>query len=233
MTRIIIIIFVISIIGCNKNSENTVKFETSTKSKSFYKNFLTGKILEETVYKKISDSLSEKGALYQSIISKTVTNDSTIILYAEMRFPKGMINPFKEAQKFIGKELPFDTLNLLNGNQNNIKNNNDKPTFVNLWYTNCPPCIEEMPELNELHEKYSERVNFVSITFDNKEKVQKFLKKHEFNFTHAIDAREQIDMIGTQAYPINFFISKDNVVYYAFGNGIGGTYFENILKKLL
>ena len=179
------------------------------------------------------DSLSKTFELNESIISRTTTNDSTIVLFTEMILPKGMVNLYKGAQNYIGKELPFNVVKSLEGNLINIKENNGKPTFVNLWFTSCPPCIKEMPELNEMQKKYIDKVNFISVTFEKKEKVEKFLQKNKFSFTHAVDAREQIDMIGTSAYPISFFIGKDNIVYYAFGNDPGGNYFENILKKLL
>ena len=59
-------------------------------------------------------------------------------------------------EKLIGKTLEFQTLNFLNSKEKN-KLDKDKPTFVNFWFMSCSPCIEEMPALNELKEKYKDR----------------------------------------------------------------------------
>jgi thiol-disulfide isomerase/thioredoxin len=57
-----------------------------------------------------------------------------------------------------------------------------KPTLIN-WFTNCAPCIEEIPVLNKIMNDNKDRFNFVAITFDDKEKVSKLLKR-KFDFTH-------------------------------------------------
>ena len=36
-------------------------------------------------------------------------------------------------------------------------------TVVNIWGTFCAPCIEEMPELEELNKKYGEQIQFLGI----------------------------------------------------------------------
>ena len=100
----------------------------------------------------------------------------------------------------------------------NKKSLENKPTLVNLWFTTCAPCIEEMPYLNQLKEKYKDQVNFVSITFNNKSEVEKFLKKREFNFTHIIDEREFLNGKKTPQYPINIFLDKNGIVKNVNGN---------------
>ncbi len=39
-------------------------------------------------------------------------------------------------------------------------------TVVNIWGTFCAPCIEEMPELEELNKKYGEQIQFLGIVGD-------------------------------------------------------------------
>ena len=115
-----------------------------------------------------------------------------------------------------------------------------KPMLINLWFVNCGGCIEEIPALNKLKEKYSDRVNFVAMTFDNDKKVHDFLNKNDFNFIHITDDKEFIDYIGTKPYPENIFISKEGTIEFIEG-GIGGNpdlevateHFDAIIKKLL
>lgn len=113
--------------------------------------------------------------------------------------------------------------------------NNNKPTLLNFWYTSCAPCIEEMPELNKLKQDYGEKVNFISITFSSKQKVESLLKKHPFNFLHTLDAKRQIMVtVKNKVFPLNVFINKDGIVSYVTGNSYGGgKLFRELLDNLL
>jgi thiol-disulfide isomerase/thioredoxin len=114
-------------------------------------------------------------------------------------------------EKLIGKTLKFENLHFLNPKEKNNLDKN-KPTFVNFWFTSCPPCIEEMPALNELKEKYKDKINFVSITFDTKEKVEKFLTKYNFDFTHIVGEKEFTKLLGFVGYPKTFLLDNNKVI---------------------
>lgn len=43
----------------------------------------------------------------------------------------------------------------------------NKPLFVNFWATWCAPCIEEMPHIVELYEKYGKQVDFLVVSCDS------------------------------------------------------------------
>ena len=47
--------------------------------------------------------------------------------------------------------------------------------------------------------------------------MEKFLKKHQFDFEHLINAKDFTDQLGIQAYPINLFLDKDGVLKYVKG----------------
>jgi len=224
--KIATVLSLVIIIGCKEKSEKT-------ENKIYYENFRTGKTLEQTEYNKINDSVSLDMEVIESILEKKTIKDSTIILYTSMTLPKGMGNPFQGVSNFIGKELPFKELKSLSGEIIDISKNNNKPTLVNLWFTSCPPCIEEMPELNELKAKFKGKVNFISITFDKEEKVRKFLEKNEFDFLHFVDARTELDLLNTKVYPTNIFLNKENEVYYVTANSSGGAFFSKILNRIL
>ena len=78
----------------------------------------------------------------------------------------------------------------------------DKVTLINLWFTSCPPCIAEIPYLNDLTEVYKDKVNFVAITFNVKNTVEGFLNKKPFYFDHLVDASKYLrDDLQNNAYP--------------------------------
>tara|TARA_B110000211_G_C13855850_1_gene454256 strand:+ start:27 stop:773 length:747 start_codon:yes stop_codon:yes gene_type:complete len=122
------------------------------------------------------------------------------------------------------KKIP--ELNLKNLKSKKVKLNDlkGKVTFINLWFTNCFPCVNEIPLLNILQKKYKKDVNFIAITFDSKEKVEKFLTKKKFNFEHLINAKNYLKKeLGNISYPKIIILDKDGIINYISG-GIPSEY---------
>jgi thiol-disulfide isomerase/thioredoxin len=84
--------------------------------------------------------------------------------------------------------------------------------MVNLWFVNCKPCIEEIPELNRIKKNYGDRVNFLAVTFNSKEVINKFLSKNQFDFNHIIDAQSEIDKLNNNSYPLNLYLDKNGII---------------------
>ena len=120
---------------------------------------------------------------------------------------------FKETiYEFKGKELPKFELNLLSGKKLNSESLKGKPTIINFWFSNCAPCIEEMPLLNEIKTEFGNEVNFISMTFQNPNDVNEFLKTHDFDFTHIVNSKEYIKTFGMFGYPKTLILDKDLVI---------------------
>lgn len=67
-------------------------------------------------------------------------------------------------------------LNNLNGGTTAMTDYKSGPLVVNFWATWCPPCIEEMPDLESLNQDYP-TVRFVGLAIDTQRNVKKFLEK--------------------------------------------------------
>ena len=151
-----------------------------------------------------------------------------------------MQNPFLKYDKFVGSKFPADQLERLEGGSTTIKKYAGKPILINFWFTSCPPCIEELPALNRLKAKYKGKVNFISITFNDKQKVEKLFKKRQFDFDNYVNARKLIDKFGVDTYPLSFFVDKKGIIKSISGpipvNNKGENdeaFFEPMLQKML
>lgn len=119
----------------------------------------------------------------------------------------------KAMKAMIGKPAPDFTLRDINGNSLTLSSLKGKIVVVNFWFTSCPPCVQEMPQLNGLVGKFKEKnVVFLALTFNDKKTVEAFLKEHTFSYSilplsGQVDKRYQIS-----SWPTSFVIGRDGMV---------------------
>lgn len=92
------------------------------------------------------------------------------------------------------------------------------PVFVNYWATWCPPCIAEMPSIQNLYDNYNEKVHFLFINNEDPAVVRSFMDKHNYELPlHNIVGRTP-DLFETSTLPTTIVISpKGRVVLYKTG----------------
>ena len=82
------------------------------------------------------------------------------------------------------------------GKEINIQDWQGKLLVVNFWASWCPPCVEEMPELEKLQGEFlQQNVLFVGIAIDSPSNVREFLKKTPVSYPIAMGG-----MNGSQMY---------------------------------
>ncbi len=90
---------------------------------------------------------------------------------------KEKMQPMYEEQKKVLKELApgmpspeFNDYINYNGGTTSLKDLRGKYVYIDIWATWCHPCMDEIPFLNEIEEKYKDKnIAFVSISIDRKE----------------------------------------------------------------
>jgi thiol-disulfide isomerase/thioredoxin len=219
---------------------------------NFYKNLYSGEYLNRSEFedfkKKLAIEYFDSTAKKRQIIfryEKIVTSSDSTIRPFKYDIIIGNVYVVNSSNarifEYIDKEFPVRTFLSLKGDSIQIGGHQNKPTLINLWFTSCSGCIAEIPALNKLKEKYGDKMNFVSITFNEKEEIAKFLKKYEFNFEHIAEAGAYLKELGINAYPKNIFINKQGDLMYVEGglpadsetNVASRQDFENIIQELL
>ena len=77
------------------------------------------------------------------------------------------------------------------GKAADTKNWQGKVLVVNFWASWCPPCVEEMPTLDQISKEYATKnVLFVGIGIDSPSNIREFLKKTPVSYPIVIGGLE-------------------------------------------
>lgn len=76
----------------------------------------------------------------------------------------------------------------------------DRPTFLDLFGTWCPPCIEQMPALAEAHDRIDADVLFISVTNESvgengsitRDELRAWWDEHGGNWTLGLDPAAEV-----------------------------------------
>lgn len=113
----------------------------------------------------------------------------------------------------IVKHFPIEDYKNKKGRNFTADDLKGKNTLINFWPTTSEPCLEELPYLNTLQETLGDNVNFIEITYDNKEKVTGFVEKRQFNFLHITDSGSQLkSYFPVVRNPMTFILDKNGTV---------------------
>ena len=88
-----------------------------------------------------------------------------------------------------------------------------KVVVLNFWATWCPPCIEELPSLEELQRKMPQ-VAVVAISTDEDEAAYKrFLTEHHVELKTVRDGQQRVNALyGSFRYPETYVIDRNGML---------------------
>lgn len=87
-----------------------------------------------------------------------------------------------------------------------------KVVLVNIWATWCPPCVAEMPGMQDLYEDYGDRVEFLFIARDEHDRVEKFISKNEYSFPVYFERTAPPEELSSNSLPTTFVIDASGVI---------------------
>lgn len=110
-----------------------------------------------------------------------------------------------------GKEIPAFNFTTVDGQSYTNANTKGKIILFKCWFIRCVPCVQEMPALNNLVEKYKDRkdILFISLAIDDKKALKQFLNKTRFDYETVPDQGTYMsNKLNVSAYPTHFLIDK-------------------------
>ncbi len=116
----------------------------------------------------------------------------------------------------IGADAPDFSVKDMNGKTYSLSSLKGKIVVINFWFVECKPCVIEMPELNEIVQKYkSEEVVFLAFALNKQPKIESFLKKHSFDYTILPDSRAVIGDYKIKSYPAHIILDQNSKIAFS------------------
>jgi peroxiredoxin len=131
-----------------------------------------------------------------------------------------------------GKATDF-SLKDLNGNDVRLSDFRGKVVMLDFWATWCPPCVNAIPELAALHEKYNAKgFEIIGASMDHSVRdTKEFVSEHHVPYTIVMSTDKVEKQYGVTTIPVTFLIDKTGKVvkkHLGFAPGIG----EQIEKEI-
>ncbi|HEX5112016.1 MAG TPA: TlpA disulfide reductase family protein [Saprospiraceae bacterium] len=129
-------------------------------------------------------------------------------------------------EDIIGYKIPELNTQTINGQKIDQKYFKGKFGIINFWFEGCPPCVKEIPDLNEMADKFgNDNLYYLAIGRDTKEDILLFLQDHPWKFDQIVNGTEVLDGIfeNIWGYPTTLIVDRNGVIVYA----VGGIYEKN------
>ncbi|MET3501307.1 peroxiredoxin [Mucilaginibacter rubeus] len=121
--------------------------------------------------------------------------------------------------EMTGKPAPEFSFSDLKGKKWTLSKLRGKVVVLNFWFTSCPPCIQEMPKLNELVDHYKHKdVFFLALTFNDRLKAGAFLSTHKFAYTVLPGSGDADKAYQITSWPASFVIGRDGHIKTVLGS---------------
>ncbi|MFV8346564.1 TlpA family protein disulfide reductase [Flavobacterium sp. ZB4P13] len=139
---------------------------------------------------------------FDQIIKKIPTIDTVFSKFIDPKFGKRISHE-------IGKPITPFSFTDINGNLLSSDSLKGKVIVLNFWGTRCPPCIAEIPELNNLVEKMKgKEIVFIAPVIDATKEIltNSFLPKHPFKYQIVLVNQDDYNITS---FPTNLVIDQN------------------------
>jgi peroxiredoxin len=115
----------------------------------------------------------------------------------------------------VGKLAPDVIVKDQNGQQMKLSDLRGNLVFLNVWWTDCAPCVQEMPEMEVMNRAFRDRkFKMVTVSIDTEWKqVTAFFKKYKLTMPVYLDpGRSVYNAFHLTGTPETFLIDRDGII---------------------
>lgn len=135
-------------------------------------------------------------------------------------------------------DAPNFTVYDTSGNTVKLSDYIGKPVVINFWASWCNPCKSEMPDFDEMYQKYSDNVIFLMVNLtdgkrETKDSAMNFISDQGYSFPIYLDTlKSASSAYGIASIPTTVFISKEGNIESRHIGSISKSKLESGIKSI-
>ncbi len=179
--------------------EDFIPLDTSLqviKKSDFFEKILNGN--------SVPVKIDSNSSVYYKLVRANPTEDQLILI-------KALADREYTSYKMEGITLPNFFFTDLDGKKYTNNNTYGKILVLKLWFIGCVPCVQEFPAVNKIADQYKNRkdIQFISLAFDKKEELKKFLKSNPLKYATIPNQKDYIvDSLKATSFPTHIIVNK-------------------------
>lgn len=135
--------------------------------------------------------------------------------------------------EWVSKPAPDFQVKDLNGEDLSLGKYKGQIVLLDFWATWCPPCINEIPKLKKVYEKYKDqKFQIIGVSLDRTmPPLAAYVQDEELAWVHYWDENREVrNQYGVTAIPTAFLIDGEGIIRKA---SLGGFDVESAVAELL
>ncbi len=100
----------------------------------------------------------------------------------------------------------------ISGNQVTLEQFKGKTIFLNFWATWCPPCIAEMPDIQELYDGYGDKAVFLLVSDEAPQTIKAFMEKKGYRMPIYQQQSAIPQVFATNSIPTTWVIDPSGKI---------------------
>ncbi|NVK52829.1 MAG: TlpA family protein disulfide reductase [Flavobacteriaceae bacterium] len=177
--------------------------------KAIYKSKIDGRIISEKEFQTYRGTHT-----FHKLIKGKNGRDTIVISPPKAKLRKKIANNKQKLIELKGKTIKPFNVNDIYGNSYSSESLKGKVVVMNFWFIACTPCVQEIPDLNEVVEKYLDRDDVVFLAFakDTESLLGKFLAHTQFEYNIIPRATSISKLYNVYAYPTHIVVDKKGMI---------------------
>lgn len=139
----------------------------------------------------------------------------------------------KKVQDWVGKPAPDFQVQDLNGEELSLEKYKGQIVLLDFWATWCPPCINEIPKLKKVYEKYKDqKFQIIGVSLDRTmPPLAAYVQDEALAWVHYWDENRTVrNQYGVTAIPTAFLIDGEGIIRKA---SLGGFDVDAAIAELM
>ena len=133
----------------------------------------------------------------------------------------------------VGKLLPAFQLNAIGGGQSDVAGGG-RIVVINFWTTWCPPCREEMPELNRFAARNSGQLAFYAVNLQEPaDKVDAFMRQNGYQMPVLLDQSGNVARLyRISSIPTTVVADRGGVIQFRKSGPVTESELETVIRRI-